>query len=57
MSDDVLVITGGGSGIGRSTALLAAKRGIKVAVLARTSETVASVAREAEVWVLQRRWA
>ncbi len=48
MSDDVLVITGGGSGIGRSTALLAAKRGIKVAVLARTSKAVASVAREAE---------
>ena len=48
MSDDVLVVTGGGSGIGRSVALLAAKRGTSVAVLARTAEAVSSVAREAE---------
>ena len=48
MADDVLVITGGGSGIGRSVALLAARRGISVAVLARTAAAVGAVAREAE---------
>lgn len=44
---DVVVITGGGSGIGRSVALLAAQRGIGVAVLARTAEAVRSVAAQA----------
>ncbi len=47
MSKDVLVITGGGSGIGRSVALLAARRGFGVAVLARTPESVRAVADEA----------
>lgn len=47
MSDEVLFVTGGGSGIGRSVALLAARRGFSVAVLARTRESVLAVADEA----------
>jgi NAD(P)-dependent dehydrogenase (short-subunit alcohol dehydrogenase family) len=47
VSDEVLFVTGGGSGIGRSVALLAARRGFSVAVLARTRESVLAVADEA----------
>jgi len=47
VSEDVLVITGGGSGIGRSVALLAAQRGFSVGVLARSADSVRTVAEEA----------
>ena len=47
MSDSVLLVTGGGSGIGRAVALLAAKSGLRVAVLARSADSVRGVADEA----------
>lgn len=48
MSNDVLVVTGGGSGIGRSVTLLAAQRGYSVAALDRTNDAVRAVGEEAE---------
>ena len=47
MTDSVLLVTGGGSGIGRAVALLAAKSGFRVAVLARSADSVRGVADEA----------
>jgi 3-oxoacyl-[acyl-carrier protein] reductase len=42
----VALITGGGRGIGRATALLLAKNGAEVAVLARSSDEIEAVAGE-----------
>jgi NAD(P)-dependent dehydrogenase (short-subunit alcohol dehydrogenase family) len=47
MSNEVLLVTGGGSGIGRSVVLKAAQRGFSVAVLDRNAESAAAVAEEA----------
>ena len=38
MSDDVCVITGGGSGIGRATAALMGERGYRIVLAGRTPE-------------------
>lgn len=50
IENKVVVVTGGSSGIGRSTALMMAKAGAKVAIVARTrqklSETVAEIKSE-----------
>jgi NADP-dependent 3-hydroxy acid dehydrogenase YdfG len=46
LRDKVCVITGGGSGIGRSTALLMASEGATVALVGRTASKVESVERE-----------
>ncbi|GAA1141693.1 NAD(P)-dependent dehydrogenase (short-subunit alcohol dehydrogenase family) [Kitasatospora gansuensis] len=42
MSDEVILITGGGRGIGAATALLAAERGYRVCVNYRTDEAAAA---------------
>jgi 3-oxoacyl-[acyl-carrier protein] reductase len=42
------VVTGAGSGIGRATALELARRGLDVALLGRTAETLRATATEAE---------
>jgi NAD(P)-dependent dehydrogenase (short-subunit alcohol dehydrogenase family) len=42
MSDNVVIITGGSRGIGRSTALLAASRGFKVVVGYASNEAAAN---------------
>lgn len=47
MRDQVIVVTGGGSGIGRATALLAARRGARVGVLDRDGDAATSAAAEA----------
>ena len=47
MSDEVLVVTGGGSGIGRAVVHLAAQRGWRVAVLDLNSAHATAVADEA----------
>ncbi|MDA0771042.1 MAG: hypothetical protein BZY79_00195 [SAR202 cluster bacterium Casp-Chloro-G4] len=44
----VCIITGGGSGIGRSTALMMAKAGAKVVVVGRTASKVEQVQKEIE---------
>lgn len=46
LKNKVALITGGGEGIGKSTALLMSKEGAKVAVLGRTSENVVEVVKE-----------
>ena len=51
LSRRVAVIVGGGSGIGRATALLAAERGAHVVVADRDSAGAASVAEEARSFV------
>jgi len=48
IQDQVIVITGGSSGIGRATALKAAQRGAKVVVAARSREALAAATREIE---------
>lgn len=46
LSDQVLVVTGGSSGIGRATALAAARCGARIAVAARGAQALESTARE-----------
>lgn len=48
LTDKVAFITGGGSGIGRTSALLLAQEGAKVAVLSRTKEDLQQVVDEIE---------
>ena len=48
MNDRTVLITGGGSGVGRAAALLCAERGAKVAALDVDSERARLVAKEAE---------
>jgi NAD(P)-dependent dehydrogenase (short-subunit alcohol dehydrogenase family) len=48
-SSPLIVITGGGSGIGRATALLCARRGDRVAVLDKDGETAEQAAEAARV--------
>jgi NAD(P)-dependent dehydrogenase (short-subunit alcohol dehydrogenase family) len=43
----LIVITGGGSGIGRATALLCARRGDRVAILDKNGESAEQAAAEA----------
>ena len=47
MANKVLLVTGGGSGIGRAVVLKAAQRGFSVGVLDRNAESAAAVAEEA----------
>ena len=44
LEDKVAIVTGGGSGIGAATALMLAKKGAKVVVVARRLDTVQAVA-------------
>ncbi len=46
LENQVAIITGGGRGIGRATALTFAKEGASIAVVARTESEIESVARE-----------
>jgi short-subunit dehydrogenase len=46
IAEQVVVITGASSGIGLATALLAAKKGAKVVLAARSDDTLESVARD-----------
>lgn len=46
LAEKVAVITGGGSGIGRATAMLMAKEGAKVAIIDRTLETAQETVRQ-----------
>ncbi|MFP4395167.1 MAG: SDR family NAD(P)-dependent oxidoreductase [Anaerolineales bacterium] len=46
LDDKIAVVTGGGRGIGRATALTLARAGAAVAVAARTEEEIAAVAEE-----------
>jgi NAD(P)-dependent dehydrogenase (short-subunit alcohol dehydrogenase family) len=48
LADQVIVITGASSGIGRATALKAAQVGARVALAARNDEALADVARQIE---------
>ena len=48
MTDRIAIITGGGSGIGRATALLLAKSGYKVAVCGRREEPLNATVRKIE---------
>lgn len=47
-NDQVVIITGGGSGIGRSTAILLAKRNYKIVIVGRTLAKLMEVSGEAE---------
>jgi rhamnulose-1-phosphate aldolase/alcohol dehydrogenase len=49
-SRKIVVVVGGGNGIGRETALLAAKRGAHVVVADRDSESASEVAKEAKAF-------
>jgi NADP-dependent 3-hydroxy acid dehydrogenase YdfG len=46
ISEQVIVITGASSGIGLATALMAAKRGAKVVLAARSDETLADIVKK-----------
>src|SRR3954466_9245232 len=46
IEEQVIVITGASSGIGLATAQLAAKRGAKVVLAARSAETIRKIAEE-----------
>lgn len=48
LADQVIVITGASSGVGRATAFAAARRGAHVALTARSAEALASLRREIE---------
>ncbi len=47
MQNEVAIITGASSGIGRATALALAERGLRLSLLARSAEKLAGVAEEA----------
>jgi NADP-dependent 3-hydroxy acid dehydrogenase YdfG len=46
IEEQVIVITGASSGIGLATARLAAKRGAKVVLAARSKDTIATIAND-----------
>jgi NAD(P)-dependent dehydrogenase (short-subunit alcohol dehydrogenase family) len=47
LRDQVIIVTGGGSGIGRAAALLAAERGARIGILDRDAEASGAAAHEA----------
>ena len=48
LENKVCIVTGGGSGIGRATALLMAKHGAKMVIIGRTKTKVVAVCNEIE---------